>query len=76
MESPSTDILLCLWLTGLWLDQLPTLLGWSFSCILLVLSVAIALAFVSFQLGAVSFPMSHFSTVETRFILLLWAIEL
>jgi hypothetical protein len=72
MESPSTDVLLCLWLTRLWRDQLPTLLNRSFSCILLVLSVAVALAFVSFQLGANSFPMSHFSTVETRFILLLW----
>jgi hypothetical protein len=42
------------------------------ACILFVLLVAVALAFVSFQLGALSFPMSHFSTVETRFILLLW----
>jgi hypothetical protein len=40
MESPSTDILLHLWLTRIWLDQLPTLLGRSFSCILLVLLVA------------------------------------
>jgi hypothetical protein len=71
MESPSSDVLLCLWLTRLWHDQLPTLLDPSFSCILLVLSVAVALAFVSFQLGANSFPMSNFSTVETRFILLL-----
>ncbi len=75
MESPSIGILLHLWLTRLWFNQLPTLLDWSFACILLVL-VAIALVLVSFQLGTVSFPMPSFSTLKTRFVLLLWVSRL
>jgi hypothetical protein len=42
-----------------------------FAYILLV-SVAIALVLVSFQLGTVLSPMPNFSTIETRFVLLLW----
>jgi hypothetical protein len=75
VESPSIDIVFCLLLTRLWFNQLPTLLAWSFACIQLI-SVAIALFLVSFQLGMVSFPMPNFSTLETRFVLLLWIFRL
>jgi hypothetical protein len=68
MESPSIDLLFHLWLTRLWFDQLPTLLAQSFACSLLVL---VAIALLSFQLGTVLFPMPMFTTLKTRFILLL-----